>query len=61
MDQNELLQKPRLGRCLERGYTLPPGTTFGHANYKQDGGTGRSLTLRDPIQPLYHLYLTLLS
>ena len=45
MDQNELLQKPRLGRCLERGYTLPPGTTFGHANYKQDGGTGTSLTL----------------
>lgn len=40
MDQNELLQKPKLGRCLERGYTLPPGTTFGHANYKQDGGTG---------------------
>ena len=45
MDQNELLQKPRLGRCLERGYTLPPGTTFGHANYKQDGGTGTSLNL----------------
>ena len=45
MDQNELLQKPKLGRCLERGYTLPPGTTFGHANYKQDGGTGRTLTL----------------
>ena len=45
MDQNELLQKPRLGRCLERGYTLPPGTTFGHANYKQDGGTGKSLNL----------------
>ena len=40
MDENLLLQRPRLGKCLERGYTIAPGATFGMPNYKTDGGTG---------------------
>jgi len=40
MNDNLLLQRPRLGRTLERGYTMPINATFGKPNYKIDGGTG---------------------
>lgn len=40
MNDNLLLQRPRLGRPLERGYTMPVNMTFGRPNYKIDGGTG---------------------
>ena len=43
MRENHLIQRPKLGRCLERGYTLPPGATFGHKNVKSDGGTAGAL------------------
>jgi len=44
MDSNPLLQRAPLGRCLERGHTLPPGgVTYGKANYKTDSGTAGAL------------------
>lgn len=43
MHENHLIQRAKLGRCLERGYTLPPGATFGHKNVTCDGGTAAAL------------------
>merc|ERR1711892_1266306 len=44
MDSNPLLQRAPLGRCLERGHTLPPGgVTYGMPNYKTDSGTAGAL------------------
>ena len=43
MHENHLIQRAKLGRCLERGYTLPPGAVFGHKNVTCDGGTAAAL------------------
>lgn len=43
MNDNLLLQRPRLGRPLERGYTMPVNMTFGRPNYKIDGGTAEAM------------------
>jgi len=43
MKANPLLQRAPLGKCLERGHTLPPGVTFGKPNYKFDSGTAGAL------------------
>ena len=59
MEDNILLQRPRLGRTLERGYSLPLNTIFGGLNYRQDGGTAEALKFaalngRIKSAPSYH-------
>jgi len=43
MKDNILLQRPRLGRTMERRYTMPLDMTYGYPNYTRDGGTAEAM------------------